>query len=67
MVGRRFGLITQYAFAHRDGRRYRKETHVAYLGTRQVVVHVTLPAGPVTLLEREVRRILGSLRLRAEF
>src|SRR5690606_36787031 len=67
MVGRRFGLITHYAFAHPDGRRHRKEIHVAYLGTQQVVVHVTLPAGPVTLLEREVRRILDSLRLRAEF
>ena len=67
MVGRRFGLVTRYAFAHPDGRQYRKETHVAYLGKRQVVVHLTLPAAAETPVERDARKMLDSLRIRGEF
>ena len=64
-VGSRFGLVTRFAVRHRDGRELRKETHAVYLGTRQLVIHVFLPAAAGTAVEDEVRRMLESVRVKA--
>lgn len=63
LVGGRYGLVTRYTFSRQDGPPLRQESYAVYLGSHSIIAHAYLPAEPGTKVERDVQRIISSMKI----